>query len=165
MAAPRALVEPPALGDAGGFVRFLSGLIDDEAMVVDFVAFVPEMRARHCLHTFLRVRATCRGAVWPSVFALRHRLRVLASPEYVHVEYCRQEQLGRIARIYRSGVLLQLWAPWSYRDALRRDLVDRRGLLFDGNIRPWGMSASYWDELKARVGPCGHGWIDGKLCL
>ena len=157
---------------AGGIVDFLGGVLGaDKGCVVDFVFFVPEMKARHPLWTFLQLRATCRSMVWPCIVAMDLRARFLwSSPQYAsqhqarieHHSTCGPTQLERLRRILESGILHQMWAPDCH---IRGELSQRRrDLLFDARtLRPFGMSERYWQALKLRVGTRGHGWIKGRL--
>ena len=148
--------------EAGGIVAFLSGVLGaDKGCVVDFVYFVPEMKARHPLWTFLQLRRTCRGMVWPCIVAMR--LRALFLWKSLHD---RPAQLRRLGCFLESGILHQMWAP-TCPNVVRRELsTRRRDLIFDARtLRPFGMSERYWRALLERLGTRGHGWIDGRLHL
>ena len=161
--------------EAGGIVDFVCGVLGaDKGCVVGFVYFVPEMKARHPLWTFLQLRRTCRRMVWPCIVAMDLRARFLwTSPRYALqdgalIEHHRDRptQLERLGRILESGILHQMWAP-TCPSVVRRELSSgRRDLLFDARtLRPFGMSEKYWQDLKERLGTHGHGWIDGRLHL
>ena len=158
--------------EAGGAVDFLMSVLGPgKSFAVDFVLFTPEMKARHPLWTFLRLRVTCRSMVWPCIVAMDIRMwGLLKSPRYIdehrRARHCGCQSLTQLERLWRirdSGVLHQMWAPTSP-SLHRRRLA--ASLFFDGDtLRPMGMTQDYWKGLLERVGPRGHGRIDGVLHL
>ena len=124
------------------------------------VQFVPLIKVMHPLLPWLRLRATCRGMVWPCIVAMAYRVAFerAACPRLALTEV----HVQRLQRIRDSGILAQMWLPFS----LGRNRLQRRGLIFDNDtLRPAAMAEQYWQELRKRVGHDGHGWIDGKLNL